>query len=85
MQQTDKNNSNVSVPPTPVTGDAPGTIDVAIDSNRTPRKVYVVVGRVMEFETASAAAKFLNSEAAPAAYQVLRGTPITVGSKVVLR
>lgn len=48
-------------------------------------KLYIVTGEVHEFDTAAKAEKFLNSEAAPTAYSVLRGKKMKSKQKVSLR
>lgn len=50
------------------------------------RRVYLVVGEILEFENAAAAEKFLNTDAsAPTDYSVIKGLKIERKNKVSLR
>ena len=52
---------------------------------RAARKVFIVVGTVHEFDSATKAEKFLNGDGAPSDYSVLRGNRIGTSKKVSLR
>lgn len=59
--------------------------DAADKKARSPRKIFVVVGDVYEFDSAVKAEKFLNGEDSPKEYAVLRGNRIGISQKVSLR
>jgi hypothetical protein len=62
-----------------------GAAEETAQATRASRKVYIVVGEFHEFESASAAEKFLNGEGAPKNYAVLRGSRIGTSQKIHLR
>jgi xanthine dehydrogenase iron-sulfur cluster and FAD-binding subunit A len=60
-------------------------IDVEVEKKSRPRKVFVVVGQIHEFESVSKAEKFLNASGSPSEYTVIRGNRIETNKKVSLR
>lgn len=49
------------------------------------RKVFIVVGELHEFDTTTQAEKFLNGDAAPKTYAVIRGSRTGTSQKIHLR
>lgn len=66
----------------PAEGDDESSSD---KKGRTGRKIFIVVGQVHEFDSASKAEKFLNGEDAPETYTVIRGNEVGISQKVSLR
>lgn len=61
------------------------TDDQDDDKKRNGTKIYVIVGTVHEFDTASKAEAFLNGKDAPASYTTLRGKPLATEKRLTLR
>lgn len=72
------------------TADAGAATDVDADEadeakRRVPSKVYVVVGKVLVFDSVVKAEKYLNGPGAPSSYEVIRGRRVVPDNHVSLR
>lgn len=86
--------SPATVPANAVTTAVTGASDVTspagvpAEAPRTAqpsRKVFIVVGELHEFDTTTQAEKFLNGDAAPKTYAVIRGSRTGTSQKIHLR
>lgn len=66
-------------------GDKPSDGAPAGEKKKSGNKLYIVEGKVHEFDTFAQAEKFLNAEGAPTQYSVLRGKQMKSKQKVTLR
>lgn len=69
----------------PVEDAAAGATEGTGKKARNTKKIYVVIGEIVEFETVAKVEKYLNSEGAPAEFTLLRGQRIKPRQKVSLR
>lgn len=101
MSQAPSGSSNTSAPlgvqaaaaatsggaskPASTTTATPSNDAAASSEEKQKNKLFIVEGKIHEFDTPAQAEKFLNAPGAPTQYSVLRGKQVKSKQKVTLR